>query len=427
MTPSPSTLPNSTLCRDCFTLFSAQSERCTECSSRRTISHPELQELSIAHVDCDAFFAAVEKRDNPDLKDKPVIIGGGDRGVVSTACYIARMNGVRSAMPMFKARKLCPDAVIIHGNMHKYKEASLQITRLFNELTPSVEPLSIDEAFLDLTGTSLVHQGDSGSIVLAKLAKKIEQQVGISISIGLSYNKFLAKVASDMDKPRGFTIIGHSDAKQRLAELPINRIPGIGKVTENSLEKKGLTMISQLQTMSERDLAGKFGETGLRLYRLSRGIDNRIVKKERKTKSVSGETTFRKDIWEYTELETLLWKQCERVSKDLKKKNLAATTVTLKLKTSHHKTLSRSHTLDGATQMATILFEKSRHMLKPLCDGTYYRLIGVGGSNLTSADFADQPDLIEPKRNKLTDAEKAIDQLRDRFGDKMISKGRSFK
>lgn len=421
------------LCRDCLTAWqdgdysdhAAHDRRCKNCGSRRILSHPELGSLSIAHVDCDAFFAAVEKRDNPDIRHKPVIIGGGGRGVVSTACYIARMSGVRSAMPMFKAKQLCPDAVIIRGNMQKYKEAGHQIRALFSELTPLVEPLSIDEAFLDLSGTAAYHGGKAPALLLAELSKAVEKQVGISISIGLAANKFLAKLASDMDKPRGFTVISQAEARQVLAPLPISRIYGIGKAMTLKLERQGLTTINQLQQMDDRQLMHKFGETGLRLYHLSRGIDKRPVKTGREIKSVSGETTFTHDIRDLDTLETSLWKQCERVSKDLKKKQLAAQTITLKLKNSSHKSVTRSHTLDSPTQMASKLYEIGGYLLRPLVNGQSYRLLGISGSNLTGADFADPPDLIEPNRNKMTAAEKAMDKLRAKFGDDSILKGRS--
>lgn len=415
------------LCRDCGTAVYEDSDRCPECHSRRLIFHPELFDLSIAHVDCDAFFAAVEKRDNPALRDKPVLIGGGKRGVVATACYIARMSGVRSAMPMFKATKLCPDAVIIRGNMQKYKQAGQQIRNLFKELTPLVEPLSIDEAFLDLSGTRLYHKGKSAAHLMTELARKIEAEVGISVSVGLASNKFLAKLASDMDKPRGFTVIGHHDAKSILAALPINRIYGIGKATEQSLAKQGLTQISQLQTMDQKELVHKFGDIGLRLYRLSRGIDHRSVKTNYPTKSISSETTFQRDIKSYEELEDILWRQVEKLSQDMKTKGFGAKTITLKLKTSAHKSMTRSHTVENPVQLANSLFDIGKHLLKPMANGTYYRLLGIGGSQLCTAELADPDDLIDPLRNKINKAEKAMDALKGKFGHETIQKGRSLK
>src|ERR671911_2269195 len=219
-------MSNAPFCRDCLTLSASPlAARCTACGSPRLLRHKERDSLAIAHVDCDAFFAAVEKRDDPTLADKPVIIGGGKRGVVSTACYIARTYGVRSAMPMFKALKACPDAVVIRPNMEKYKVAGREVRRLMAGLTPLVEPVSIDEAFLDLSGTELVHQGPP-ALTLARFARRVEREICITVSIGLAPNKFLAKIASDLEKPRGFAVIGKTEAREFLAPRPVGLIFG---------------------------------------------------------------------------------------------------------------------------------------------------------------------------------------------------------
>ncbi|MEX0300162.1 MAG: DNA polymerase IV, partial [Kordiimonas sp.] len=391
-----------------------------------TISHPELLSLSIAHLDCDAFYAAIEKRDNPELASRPVLIGGEQRGVVSTACYIARMSGVHSAMPMYKAKKLCPDAVIIRGNMKLYQEVGRDIRERMRALTPVVEPLSIDEAFLDLSGTEKLHKAKPATL-LARFAKEIEDEIGITVSVGLAPNKFLAKLGSDMDKPRGFTVIGNSDAKALLATLPISRIYGIGKKSAQSLAKDGLSQISQLQTMDEASLIRRYGETGQRLYRLSRGIDKRTVKPGSGAKSVSSERTLAKDLADYTALETLLWGLCETVSADLKRKELAGSTITVKLKTSMHRIVTRSRTIDTPTQLAENMFEVGKALLEPLADGTPYRLIGIGMSQFRPLREADQADLLEPKRTKKANAERAMDALKGKFGKTAISKGRNFK
>ncbi|MCO4809922.1 MAG: DNA polymerase IV, partial [Planktomarina temperata] len=194
-------------CRDCLTTFETAPRRCTACGRPRIAAHPELFSLSIAHMDCDAFYASVEKRDNPELASKPVIIGGGRRGVVSTACYVARVRGVKSAMPMFQALKLCPEAVVVRPRMEEYVKASAAIRKMMQELTPAIEPLSLDEAFLDMTGTTALH-GAPPAVMLARLVKRMREELGLTGSIGLSHNKFLAKVASDLDKPRGFSVIG---------------------------------------------------------------------------------------------------------------------------------------------------------------------------------------------------------------------------
>lgn len=417
-----------TYCRSCLHFFhspaSQSSIRCPKCDHSRHIRHAELTKLHIAHIDCDAFYASIEKRDNPDLANKPVIVGGEHRGVVSTACYIARMNGVRSAMPMFKAKKLCPDAVVVKPRMGVYRDVGLAIRKKFRDLTPLVQPISIDEAFLDLEGTERLH-GLSPAAQLIRLAKEIETEIGVTVSVGLAPNKFLAKLASDMEKPRGFTVIGEADKLDILAKLPITRIYGIGAKSAKKLQKDGLTEISQLQSMEEATLIRRYGEIGQRLYRLSRGIDSRKVNKSEAAKSVSSERTLAKDLADYNALEDKLWSLCETVASDLKRKELAGLTITLKLKNSMHRIITRSRSLDNPTQLAETLFEIGCDLLKPLADGTPYRLIGIGVSHFRPLSEADQPDLVEPRRTKRANAERAMDALKSRFGGKTVQKGRS--
>lgn len=418
------------ICRSCSHQFllaiQLKNPTCPRCGRNRIAHHAELLDLHVAHIDCDAFYAAVEKRDNPELASKPVIIGGEHRGVVSTACYIARMNGVRSAMPMFKAKKLCPDATIIRPRMRVYQQVGQEIRKKFRNLTPLVQPLSIDEAFLDLEGTERLH-GLPPAALLVRLAAEIEDDIGVTVSVGLAPNKFLAKLASDMDKPRGFSIIGETDKMKILAALPITRIYGIGAKTAQKLKKDGLTKIEQLQSMDEAKLMRQYGEIGQRLFRLSRGIDTRSVHADSKAKSVSGERTLAKDLADYAALEDKLWSISETVAGDLKRKHLAGLTITLKLKTSMHRIVTRSRTLDAPTQLANVLFEVGCDMLRPLVDGTPYRLIGIGVSQFRPLDEADLPDLVEPVRTKRANAERAMDTLKSRFGRTTISKGRSMK
>lgn len=421
------------VCRDCYTecpnsgtetVSRTSTATCPSCEGHRIINHEELHALTIAHLDCDAFYASVEKRDHPEFANKPLIIGHGKRGVVTTACYLARMSGVGSAMPIYKAKKLCPDAVYLPPDMKKYRAVSKQIRALMSEVTPLMEPLSVDEAFMDLSGTErLLRQ--SPALTLMRLANKIEQEIGISVSIGLAPNKFLAKLASDLDKPRGFTVIGSTDATEVLAKLPITKIWGVGKVAASKLKRDGLTMINQLQEMDEKPLIRRYGDLGQRLYRLSRGLDTRPVKSERLTKSVSSERTLNQDIHTIQDVETVLWTLSERVSADLKRKGLAGTTITLKLKTNHHQLKTRSHTITYPTRLADRLFETVRRLADELCDGTRWRLIGVGVSNLSASDMADPPDILEVGRNRRASAEFAMDDLRARFGDDSIGKGRA--
>ncbi len=413
-------------CRDCLTPTEADNRRCAFCNSPRMLHHPELDELSIAHLDCDAFYAAIEKRDNPELADKPLIIGGGKRGVVSTACYIARTYGVGSAMPMFKALRACPNAVVLKPNMEKYSAAGKQIREMMRTLTPLVEPLSLDEAFMDLTGTERLHQ-KTPAMAMADLALEIEKEIGITVSIGLSYNKFLAKMASDLDKPRGFSIIGQKEAVGFLAEQPVSMIFGVGKSFRKTLARNGITKIGQLQRKDEKWLVERFGAMGLRLYHLARGEDSRTVKSRQGAKSISSETTFNTDIADATTLSGTLWRQCERVSKRAKSSGHAGKTVVLKLKSADFKIRTRSKTLPEPTQLADVIYRVADEMLQKEIDGTQYRLLGVGISSLTPGDIADHPNMLDPAADRRAKAERAMDKLKEKFGDESIKLGRAIR
>lgn len=415
------------LCRDCLAHGAAERvpQRCKSCGSPRLTSHPELFDLSIAHVDCDAFYASVEKRDDPSLIDKPLIVGGGVRGVVATCCYIARMSGVRSAMPMFKARKLCPDAVIIKPNMAKYVSVSREIRSMMDELTPLVQPLSIDEAFLDLSGTAGVHRAPP-AVVLARLARKVEDNVGVTLSVGLSHNKFLAKTASDLDKPRGFAVIGKAETLEFLAPRSISTIYGVGKAMADTLSRDGLLTIGQLQQRAPEDLMRRYGETGARLARLSRGEDARKVSPERETKSVSTETTFNTDIGDFEALSTALLALCEKLSERLKKQGWVGDTVTLKLKTAGFKTRTRAQHLMLPTQLATTIYETGNRLLAREIGGTAFRLLGIGVTGLERADGSDPTDLIEPGIARKAAAERAMDRVREKFGREALVRGKLY-
>ena len=410
-------------CRDCFTPVEANVKRCPACNRPRLARHPELHKLNIAHLDCDAFYAAVEKRDNPELADKPLIIGGGKRGVVSTCCYIARIRGVRSAMPMFKALQACPEAIVLKPDMAKYVAVGKEVRKLMRDLTPLVEPLSIDEAFLDLTGTERLHHA-SPAISMARLQARIEKEIGITVSVGLSYCKFLAKIASDMDKPRGFSTIGRAEALGFLSEKPISLIWGVGKAFEAKLARDGLTRISQLQRMEENDLMARYGSMGRRLWRLSHGLDDRDVSSVSIAKSISAETTFFEDIADAAELDRKLWPLCERVATRAKAAGTSGFTVVLKLKTADFKIRTRSLTLPDRTQLAEVIYRASAPMLAREADGTAFRLLGVGLTQLADGDLADPPDMLDPKATRRADAERAMDRVRARFGSDAIIKGR---
>jgi DNA polymerase-4 len=413
-------------CRDCCARTpagAAPAARCPTCRSPRLVRHAELFDLAIGHIDCDAFYAAIEKRDNPELRDKPLIIGGATRGVVSTACYIARISGVRSAMPMFKARKLCPDAVILPPNMAKYQQVGRAVRTLMLELTPLVEPLSIDEAFLDLSGTEKLHKM-SAAESLARLALKIEREIGITVSIGLSHNKFLAKIASDLNKPRGFSVIGRAETLSFLADKPVRFIWGIGQSTSERLAKDGLTTLGQIQSMAERDLVARYGKLGAHLWHLARGQDERSVEPDGEAKSVSAETTFDVDISEFDALLHELWPLCEKVSERLKRAGLAGGNVHLKLKTAGFRIVSRQMSLSAPTQLAETLFRCGRTLLQREATGMRYRLIGIGVGDIRDAVEADPMDLGDPDALRRRKVEAAIDAVRAKLGKASIGKGR---
>jgi DNA polymerase-4 len=417
------------LCRDCGTIPPSDgpgrppAARCPACHSPRLIRHAELDRLAIAHIDCDAFYASVEKRDDPGLTDKPVIVGGGRRGVVSACCYVARIHGVRSAMPMFKARALCPHAVVIRPDMAKYAKVGREVRTLMLETTPLVEPLSIDEAFLDLSGTEQLHGGPP-SQTLARLARRIESQIGVTVSIGLSYNKFLAKVASDLDKPRGFSVIGRAEAVEFLAPKPVGLIWGVGKALARALERDGITTIGQLRPLDQRTLVKRYGMIGARLWHFARGADDRRVDPDGEVKSISAETTFEHDLADAEALAHELWPLAEKVSARLKRAELAGKVVTLKLKTAEFALRSRRVTLTDPTQLADRLFRAALPMLRAEADGTRFRLIGVGASELCAGADADPFDLADPGAARRAQVERAIDAVRAKLGADAIGKGR---
>jgi DNA polymerase-4 len=414
------------LCRDCLTRFE-DARRCPACGGPRVVAHPELLDLSIAHMDCDAFYASVEKRDNPDLADKPVIIGGGRRGVVSTACYIARIRGVRSAMPMFQALKLCPEAVVIRPRMSVYAEASRAIRDMMLDLTPAVEPLSLDEAFLDLTGTARLH-GAPPAVMLARLVKRMRDELGLTGSIGLSHNKFLAKIASDLDKPHGFAVIGAAETDRFLHDKPVSLIWGVGQSTLGALNRAGIYSFADLRRWDSRDLMARFGNMGDRLWHLARGQDRRRVSANAPVKSISNETTFSEDTADADLLDGHIWRLSEKVADRAKAKALAGRVVTLKLKRANHTGLTRRHSLRDATQMADTLYRQARALLDQVPRGGSYRLIGVGLSELVPEAGADlSGDLLDPQAARRAEAERATDRIRAKFGAGAIVKGRGLR
>jgi DNA polymerase-4 len=419
------------LCRDCLTLSEAALPgtlaRCPTCRSPRLVAHAELTQLSIAHMDCDAFYASVEKRDNPALRDQPVIVGGGTRGVVSTCCYIARIKGVRSAMPMFQALKLCPEAIVVKPRFSAYTEASRAIRAMMEELTPSIEPLSLDEAFLDLTGTERLH-GAPPAVLLARLTKRMEDELGLTGSIGLSHNKFLAKIASDLDKPRGFSVIGKAETEAFLKPKPVRIIWGVGQATQTALEQAGIRTIADLLRWDRADLGARFGSMGDRLWHLARGLDTRRVNRDEKLKSISKETTFFEDTADPDLLDGHIWRLSEQVADRAKAKRLSGRTVTLKLKRGDFQLVTRRHALSDPTQLTDRIYRAARDLFDHAGTQGPFRLIGVGISDLAPEDQADlSADLLDPEARRRAAAERATDAIRAKFGVEAIIKGRSLR
>lgn len=415
------------LCRDCLSLTDSTPARCPSCRSPRMVAHDEIAQLSIAHMDCDAFYASVEKRDNPALRDQPVIVGGGQRGVVSTCCYIARIKGVRSAMPMFQALKICPEAVVVKPRFAAYTEASRAIRAMMEELTPAIEPLSLDEAFLDLTGTARLH-GAPPAVLLARLTKRMEEELGLTGSIGLSHNKFLAKIASDLDKPRGFSVIGKAETEAFLRPRPVRIIWGVGQATQTALEQAGIRTIADLLRWDRADLGARFGSMGDRLWHLARGMDTRRVQRDERPKSISKETTFFEDTADADLLDGHLWRLAEQVADRAKAKRLAGRTVTLKLKRKDFQLVTRRHALTDPTQLGDRIYRAARDLFDHAGTSGPFRLIGVGISDLAPEDQADlSQDLLDPQARRRAAAERATDAIRAKYGAEAIIKGRALR
>jgi len=414
----------SALCRDCLRQGEFE-RRCPACHSPRVVAHAALESLSIAHMDCDAFYASVEKRDRPELRDLPVIVGGSQRGVVTTCCYIARISGVRSAMPMFKALRACPQAVVIKPDFAKYRAASRQVLALAGELTPLIQPLSLDEAWMDLTGTERLH-GASPAAILVRLQARIEAQVGITVSIGLAANKFLAKIASDLDKPRGFSVIGGAEAQAFLAPRPAAILPGVGPAMIKSLAGAGLHTVGDLARAEPKELVRRFGAHGLRLHELAHGRDNRPVDPDQVRKGISAETTFGEDLCKLVDLEDRLAPLCEKVARQARAGGVAGRVVTFKLRTSDFRIVTRRRTLAVPTQTAKTLFAVGRELLSREADGQSWRLIGVGIAELVEAD-AVEADFFSGDEHRALAEERTVDAIRARFGSGAMTSGRALR
>lgn len=418
------------LCRDCPGLFipapGTVATHCPVCGSRRLVSHPELTSLTIAHIDCDAFFASIEKRRHPELASQPLLVGGtGERGVVSTACYIARLSGVHSAMPMRQARELCPDAVVLPPDLPAYREAAVKIRELMLSLTPLVEVRSIDEAALDLSGTEKMHHAPA-CVTLARLALAVERSVGVTISVGLALNPLMAKMAASIDKPRGFGVIGH-EAPEWLAEKPLRFLAGIGKAQEQTLNRLGFVRLGGLAALSDDEAFCLLGPRGPGLAARARGEDRHRVTPFREAKSVSTERTFSTDIRDVTVLKRELWELCEQLAARLRRKDVAITGLSLKLRTGSFQTITRSATFRSPTVLPDKIYAAAEKLMIAETGKEAFRLIGVGSGGLTPLDQADPPDLADTKSRERVAIQDSIETLRAKFGTGIIQRGRSLK
>ena len=415
-------MPIRAICRDCLHTGDRRDERCSACDSRRVVRHDELAWLTIAHLDCDAFYASVEKRDRPELRDRPVIVGGGKRGVVSTCCYVARQYGVHSAMPMFKALKACPEAVVIKPDFRKYVATSEAIFGAVGRLTPLVQTLSLDEAWIDLTGTERLNGGPP-AFQLIRLQQRIEAETGLTVSIGLAPNRFLAKVASELDKPRGFSVLG-SEAPAVLAPRPVGILPGVGPVFRRTLQSDGYATVGDLAAADARDLVRRYGETGLRLHDLAHGRDARPVNPAHERKGMSAETTFNEDLVTAEDLEAELWPLCEKLASKARRDGVASRVLVLKLRRTDFRIVTRRMSVSEPVQTARALFAAGRELMAPEL-GRPYRLIGIGMGEVI--DAVDAPALFQTAEARALKTETAIDRLREKFGAGAVIAGRALK
>ncbi len=372
----------------------------------------------ILHIDMDAFYASVEQLDNPDLKGKCVIVGGqSNRGVVSAASYEARKYGVRSAMPIFKAKRKCPEGVFVWPRMSRYKEVSKEIMKLLCNFSPLVEPVSIDEAYMDITGGEKLF--GSPQQVGINIKEKIKKKVNLTCSVGIAPNKFLAKIASDMDKPDGLFIIQGDEAHEFIKLLSIKKVPGIGKKTGGRLEKLGITTLGDVKKYPEKILLDRLGKFGRRLIELSSCIDHSPVTTFAQRKSVSTEHTLSVDTKDLTILKNFLLKHSEDVGRELRRLKVKAKTITLKLKRADFKQITRSTTIDNPTQSSETIYSNASKLLLKSRPRTKIRLIGVGASGFVPAAMPYQVELFgqkDKKGNNWEKVEKAIDTIIEKYG-----------
>lgn len=378
----------------------------------------------ILHIDMDAFFASVEQLDAPDLRGKCVIVGGrSHRGVVTAASYEARKFGIHSAMPIYQAKQKCPDAVIVPGRMARYKEISKQIMELLQDFTPAVEPVSIDEAYLDITGFERLH-GTSEQIGIS-IKRRISEAVNLSCSVGIASTKFLAKIASDMHKPDGLTIISPEEALPFIQDLPIRKVPGVGKVMHAQLDMIGIKTLGDVSRLSENTLEAKLGKFGYRLRDLALNIDKSIVSPLSTAKSISTETTLMEDTKDKDLLTRHLMRQSENVGRRLRQAGVRAKTVTVKVKHADFRRATRSTTLNTPTQSSDTIYKAANKLLLTYTIEKPIRLIGVGAAGLLTDNTPEQMPLFGSGKKTDKNWEKvdsALDAITHKYGKNIINK-----
>ena len=410
------------LCRDCARRVTFEARTCPGCGSGRIVRHRELHALGVAHLDCDAFYAAIEKRDRPELCEVPVIVGRHHRGVVAACCYQARGYGVHSAMPMFKALKACPDAVVVPPDMRKYQDVGHEVRSLMLRLTPLVEPLSIDEAFMDFSGAPPRRRASPAQL-LARLARHVEATLSITVSVGLSYNKFLAKIASDLDKPRGYAVIGRAEAQEFLAERPVRLLWGVGEALQQRLARDGITRIGQLAGLEPAELVGRYGKIGHQLGSFARGEDPRQVNPVREAKSISSEITLDEDISDPARLRPILRRLTGKVARRMNQAGVAGRGVTLKLKTSDFRLLTRSRRLEHATGSGEAIYRAGERLLSGEADGRAFRLIGIGTHDLVKTDRPSTEDDLFADAESGHPVGQVLDAVQEKFGEGALVRG----
>jgi DNA polymerase-4 len=381
----------------------------------------------IMHIDLDAFFVSVEQRENPELKGKPVVVGGRPegRGVVASASYEARAFGLHAGMPLATASRLCPQAIFIEGSFPKYREASQRFMTILADFSPDIEPLGLDEAYLDVTGFESIY----GSIhqMAVKIKQRIKAELGLSASVGIASGKIVAKVASELSKPDGLVKVAGGEERSFLAPLPVAKLPGIGRKTEQKLNALGINTVGELSSMPLDALKSHFGASGEVLHRFANGIDDREVEPPAPAKQISRETTFSRDTTDRSQLKATLRYLGERVGADLRQRGKRARCLTLKLRYADFTTITRRHTLSPAFDSDQTIFDTGVMLLKKALsqEKQPVRLIGIGVAELVES--GSQLDMLDPSARRQEQLDRAIDRIRKKYGFTAIQTGRTLK